>query len=91
MFNDIHIYNMEKKLWRRIQPSMSFDYCFGMASTSSHGTVFIYGGSNHTLYADASINVLWNNEERSDPWESVQRSEMEICSSKKVSNKLIAL
>jgi hypothetical protein len=39
-----------------------------MASTSINGTVFIYGGSNHSLYADASINLIWNSSERNDPW-----------------------
>ena len=60
-----------------------------MASTSANGTVFIYGGSTHSQYVNADISLLWNSYERNDPWESVQGSEVQICSSKKISNKFI--
>jgi hypothetical protein len=68
---------------------MNFDYCFGMASTSINGCVFIYGGSNHCMYADAGISIIWNADERADPWDSLQGTEIEICSSKKTSYKKI--
>ena len=28
----------------------------------------IYGGYNHSLYADASIYLIWNSSESNDPW-----------------------
>lgn len=28
----------------------------------------IYGGYNHSLYADASIYLIWNSSEINDPW-----------------------
>lgn len=65
---------MDKKIWSKITLNLSLDYCFGMATTCANGTVFIFGGSNHSRYADASINILWSADERSDPWEALAGS-----------------
>jgi hypothetical protein len=42
-----------------------------MGSTCSNGTVFIYGGSNYSRYADASISLIWISGEKVDPWEAI--------------------
>jgi hypothetical protein len=42
-----------------------------MGSTCSNGTVFIYGGSNYSRYADASISLIWVSGEKVDPWEAI--------------------
>jgi N-acetylneuraminic acid mutarotase len=60
VFNDVYIFNMDKKIWKRSLINGEFGHCFGMASTCVNGSIFIFGGSNHSLYADASIKILWN-------------------------------
>ena len=91
IFNDIHIYSMEKKLWSKMETSLKVENLFGMASCNAGGAMFVFGGSTHNRYTDATITMMWLGDNREDPWEAMQSSEGEICSSKKVSNKNIII
>lgn len=77
------------RTWRKVCSDISLDYCFGMASTFFNQTIFIFGGSNHSRYSDASIIIIWNSLEKNDPWESLQNNELDNKSNKKISNKII--
>lgn len=74
-----------------METSLKVENLFGMASCNAGGAMFVFGGSTHNRYADATITMMWLGDNREDPWEAMQSSEGEICSSKKVSNKNIII